>query len=303
MIKYITTTTMKINKKNILSKSLLCIMSVALVSSTISCKEEKKEDKTEEKASVLLKEAQNATENSEFQRAYNLIDSLRRTYPKAIKTRKEALVFMPLIKKAEAESLKHEAEEKVKILSDSIHLIQSRFTLNKDSKYQTVGFYKYNNQPSTSQRNCLWAEVAEDGKLYLVSVVNGNKISHREIQVRDGEGRAANSSECISFLTGRSSGYSEESTFCFTEESTLLNFITSPRRPITITCKGTSDISYQLADADIEAIRQCYSLAKIYWKYNDEQDNIKSYDLKVHFYERQQQELKKDTLSTHVANQ
>lgn len=48
-------------------------------------------DDTGRKAETLLQEAQKAADNSDFDRALSMIDSLRRTYPKAIEERKKAL--------------------------------------------------------------------------------------------------------------------------------------------------------------------------------------------------------------------
>lgn len=144
-------------------KSVLCFFALLTVVTTCT---QPKED-VEAKAVVLLDDARLAMNEECYDKARQLVDSLRTTYPKAVQTRRNALRFMDTL---ELNNAKHELAQKQLCWEDSSRILAAlkrEFNYERDPKYQSIGFYT-SKGGSKSQPGSR-AEVSEDGKIVINS--------------------------------------------------------------------------------------------------------------------------------------
>lgn len=138
-----------------------------------------------QKANCLLDEARHALESNSFDEARNLIDSLRNTYPQEFDVRRTALKFM--------DSLELKQAKVDFLVSDSILTfkqfelddLKRSFTLEKQEKYQTLGYYVTNDYAGSKTSYDYFTEVEENGTLLAVSInrAAGNKYDFTPIEI------------------------------------------------------------------------------------------------------------------------
>lgn len=140
-------------------------------------------DDVETPAHQLLTEARSALAQNDFDEARALIDSLRTAYPKAVNARREALAFADSIELVQA---KHDWQVADSVKSFKVFELadlKSKFVLEKDAKYQSVGNYVTPEQTGDKSRFKYFSEVNEQGTMMLVSVDTQRKYHPTEIDV------------------------------------------------------------------------------------------------------------------------
>lgn len=245
------------------------------------------QDNSNEKAASLLDEARQAAEEKNFDVARELIDSIRETYPKAIDVRYETLTFENEMERDKA-SLEHdEVDSLLAYKTIELDELKKEFRLEKDSKYQTVGYYVIPEQiGSLMHKTALRAEVNEEGEMILISILHGKKISHKSIKVATKDGLSAETPECFSHLTHKVKGYEEESSYKLGEDGGVIEFIVNNPGTIDVTYIGTSNVSTPLTPSDKSAIKSCYALANKFKEVKELTEKRNKLALKKKFYER-----------------
>lgn len=242
----------------------------------------------EDKAEALLAEARVAVAETRYDDARALIDSLRSAYPTAVEARREALKLENEFELADAKNLLLSAEQQNVRETARLDSLKQYFVLEKDAKYQAVGYYVSPDQiGSNMHKTALRAQVNEEGKMVLVSIVHGKRLNHNRIMVSLPTGEMAETPQCFSFLKHDVVGYEEEASFSLGEDGGVIEFISKNTGTMTVTCLGeTEKMSFQLSPSDKFSVRHCYILSQQFAKVKDLAETIEKLRLKVRFYEK-----------------
>lgn len=144
-----------------------------------------------QKAYALLGEARIAMVQNEYERARQLIDSLRSTYPKETDCRRAALVFSDSLELHEAKHEFAKADSSFTFKQLELEDMKRGFVLEKDEKYQSVGNYVVPSQAGSKTHLSFFAEVSEDGTMQLVSINRQRKYSYTTVSLGDDRGSLA----------------------------------------------------------------------------------------------------------------
>lgn len=231
------------------------------ITGLFSCNSTK--DNGEKKAEALLTEARKMIDSEKFDTARLLIDSLRNSYPRAFDARREAIEVMDILEMKEAQHDMVAIDSALTVVQRRISNMKNDFLLEKNPRYQTVGFFKDKQQPASSlHRTCLYAEVDETGQLFLVSVLTGKQLKHDHITLETTAGDQLESTPCFSFVTDKTSGYEEQATFKKLDDNSVVDFIAdNAGKTIRVTCNGPNGThSYDLSKTDLQSIIHCNEL-------------------------------------------
>ena len=236
-----------------------------MICMTFFCSCNDKRDHGEREAADLLAQARSMIDSENFVVARQLIDSIRSAYPRAFDVRKEAIEVLDILEMKEAMKDMAVDDSASIALAQKLDEMKKGFLLEKDPRYQTVGFYKDKQQPASAlHRTCLYAEVDETGQMFLISVITGKKIKHDRISVETSSGESMESPLCFSFVTDNSAGYEEQATFKRSTDNDIAAFIeNNADKAIFIQCRGSEgNHRYQLSKADIQSIARCCQLER-----------------------------------------
>ena len=123
-----------------------------------------------DKANSLLEEARLALQDGQYDRARNLVDSLRSTYPKEFDVRRSALAFADSIELAQAKYGRQVADSVATFKNFELDDLKKDFTLEKQEKYQSKGYYVTNDYAGSKSSYTYFTEVEEGGVLLAVSI-------------------------------------------------------------------------------------------------------------------------------------
>lgn len=251
-----------------------------------------KKDNGEKAAEALLKEARTMLASGDYGQARLLIDSLRSTYPRAFDARRKAIELMDEIEMKQARHDLAATDSTLTALGLSLSTMKQDFLLEKDPRFQTVGFYKDRQQSASSlHRTCLYAEVDEEGQLFLVSVLNGKRLKHDVIVVGTGTDKSIESPQCFSFLTDNTGGYEEQATFKKGSDNGIVEFIAeNSGSPIYVECKGSDGHHrYDLSKSDVQAIVHCNELERAMQRERQLKHSADSLRLKAKFFQKKKE--------------
>lgn len=239
-------------------------ISILLLCATVVCSSCGED--IESKAKGLLDQARTASEAKDYGKARLLLDSLKSTYPKAFKARREAIKLSRDVEYGEQtrsitfynEQLKQLAEQRDKMLSD--------FVLEKDTRYQEEGYYML---PSQTLKNnygltYLRAQVSEKGDAMITSVYRGNKsIEHKSIKLSAGETFVECNAPLHKYSSKHLGVYSERLDFRYGSDGGIMDFILSADGEIKVELSGRSKVEYTLRKSDAEAVAKVLELSRV----------------------------------------
>ncbi len=245
-------------------------------------------ESAEESAEKLLVEARAAMEQGRFDDGRALIDSLRTTYPKALEGRRNAVRLENELEFAAAKKALADTDSALKAESAALEAMKAEFVLEKDAKYQAVGYYVSPDQVAAKMhRTALRGLVNEEGLMVLVSIVHGERLKHNTITVADEAGQEMATAPCFSFLTHNVVGYEEEASYKLGEDGGVVELISAASGKLKVTYNGASkSVTKDLSAADKNAVRHCHNLAKKYAAVRELTEKRKEHDLKVRFFEK-----------------
>ena len=117
-------------------KKITTTIAVASLLAIVSCGEN-----IEKSAQLLVDEARAAYEAQDYIAAKQLLDSAKRTYPKAFKARRAALYLGRDVELAEQQRSVEYYNGEIAALEARRDALLPQFVLEKDKKYQDVGNY------------------------------------------------------------------------------------------------------------------------------------------------------------------
>lgn len=244
----------------------LMLLSLLLVFLLNGCKNAPVESAVEEPARISLDAVKAEMEKGDFSRAKSLIDSLRRTHPKAYKTLREAEELrheMLVMEKQRDVSFYEKELERLTALRDSA---VAGYEYRKDPKYQDVGIYSDASQSlSKNSANCfLRATVNELGEVVLTSYYRGKRIGYKEVRVQSG-GTYAVAGKSVNVWTGKEFGvYVERRDFKYNDNRDFMEFIAASSGAVSVELLGgTSPYAYELRASDANAIARILDLSDL----------------------------------------
>lgn len=244
----------------------LVLLSFLLACQLAGCKNAPVESAVEEPAKISLDAVKAEIEKGNFNRAKSLIDSLRRTHPKAYKTLREAEELrhgMLVMEKQRDVSFYEKELERLTAVRDSV---VAGYEYRKDPKFQDVGIYSDASQSlSKNSANCfLRATVNELGEVVLTSYYRGKRIGYKEVKVQSG-GTYAVAEKSLDVWTGKEFGvYVERHDFKYDENKDFMEFIAASSGAVSVELLGgSSPFSYELRASDVNAIARILDLSDL----------------------------------------
>lgn len=235
--------------------------SLVMVLFFLSC-----EDSVESKARELLAQAGNEYATGNYNAARLLIDSIKVTYPKAYKTRREAELMRREVLVKEKERDVSFYDETLSSLLEQRDSLSGMFTFSKDSRFQDEGVYTVPSQAiSLNPYNCfLRASVKENGDTYIASLYRGKRIAHKSVRVSAGDSFVDCSSPLVTRSYKELGVYNERLDFKYGADGGIMDFIAASGGPFKVTLEGSSGkYEYTLRHDDVLAISQVLEMSKV----------------------------------------
>lgn len=218
----------------------------------------------EEKAQGLVDQAQAAYTAQEYGRAKALLDSVKSTYPKAFKARREALRLSREVEMSEQRRSLEYYNSRMGMLEARRDSMLQNFTFNKDSRYQDVGYYTASAQ-STKRGNdtYLRAQVDENGIAMLTSIYRGKAISHNSVRVSNGDTFAECETPFSNYTSKHLGITTERLDFRYGQDGGLMDFVAAAKSPVSVCLKGKGEYSYTLSPEDVVSVALVIELATV----------------------------------------
>lgn len=197
--------------QHFLGKALPLLVVCAACFSTTSCNDTKEQ---EQRAEEIYAQAEEAFRNGNDTLAYQLIDSIKASCPKAFETRQKGLDLKNRIVITSAQEQIALADSMRLALEQQGEELRKGLTLVKDAQYEEEGNYMAPSQRDEANqgRSYLRAQVSESGNLVLTSVARpGGPVRHNGIALRLGnEEVRTQAGDAFTVGTGRKVDYTVE---------------------------------------------------------------------------------------------
>lgn len=224
------------------------------------------ESSVEDSARALLDKAGNEYSAGNYNAARLLIDSIKTTYPKAYKTRREAELMRREVLLKEKERDLDFYRETIASLALQRDSISKTLTYNKDSRFQDAGVYTAPSQAMALNpfNSFLRASVKENGDTYITSLYRGKRISHKGVRVSAGDSFV----DCNTPFLARSykelGVYNERLDFKYGTDGGIMDFIAASAGPFKVKLEGSNgEYEYTLRHDDVLAISDVLALSKV----------------------------------------
>ncbi len=268
-------------KSTILHALLLC---VALLAAS-SC------DNTDKQAAALLAEAQEAYRAGDYEQAKTLADSIKVLYPKAYDVRHQGNRLIQDIELAAEQRNVAWLDSIIAAKQDSLSLVKSRFTLEKDTAYQQTGNYFAPSQivEKNLHRSYLRFQTDETGQLSMTSIYCGSgNIHHTSVRVTAPDGSYAETpASSDSYETTDLSEHIEKADYKYGEDGGVIDFICMNHdKNLKVTFKGDRQYSTVMSAADRNAAANVSSLSRLLTSITGANKMKEESVLKIRFIER-----------------
>jgi len=221
-------------------------------------------------AAQRLAVAQQAYLDGQYVLARQEIDSIRTLYPAVVDVRRQALELQQRIELDE-QSRSIEFEDSILIVArERLEAMLPEFKLEKDTAFQDMGNWTIESQAPENNlsRSYLRAQVAQDGRLMLISTYRGSKyIHHRSIRVSMGQlyCQSPQSDDCYEY-TDLDLCY-EKCNLHHGNDGGVAAFIAQNRDASNMTLmlygNGKTGTKVTLTKADVKAIAKLYDLSEL----------------------------------------
>lgn len=241
-------------------KKISVFVAVAATVAIVSCGES-----IENSAQQLVDEARVAYEAQDYNSAKLLLDSAKRTYPKAFKARRSALQLGRDVELAEQQRSVEFYNSEIANLEARRDALLPQFVLEKDKKYQDVGNYMI---PSQTTRNnvgnsYMRAQVDENGVATITSVYRGKAATHTGVRLSVGDNYTECSTPFNSYKSRHMGVTTERLDFRYGQDGGLMDFVAISQEPITVELLAEKPYKYTLRRSDAEAIAKVLELSKV----------------------------------------
>ncbi len=230
-------------------------------------------NKDKENAETMLKQAEGFYESKEYASAKIMLDSLKKVYPKEVKTLRNGLQLMRKVELEEQERNLAYCDSMFIVCQSKADSLKKNFIFEKDKEYDDIGKFVTKQQKSENivEKSYIRCGVDELGEMYIASVYYGNKsINHIKIKVSD---KTGNYTETESIPKDGGLNYSFQNLGMTTEivtyskgkDSGVIQFICNNyKENLKVEYLGSkTPYSIQMSQADKTAIVEINELATI----------------------------------------
>lgn len=249
----------------------------------------------EKEARALLKRAETAYEQGNYQQSIAIIDSIKSRYPKAFDTRRESQLLMRKASLQEQEQnvafLDSVIREKQILLSE----VSGHYLFEKDTAYQQLGNYIHPSQllEKNLHRAHLSFRTNERGELTMTSIYCGKQaIHHSGVKVIAPDGTYMETPTAHETYESSVLGEQiEKSDFRLGEDGGVMEFIyRHAKEKLKLEFKGDRSFTTQMTPADCEALVAVYDLAHLLDFICEMQSEREANLVKIRFIKKQMEE-------------
>lgn len=220
----------------------------------------------EERSQAMFDEVQTLFDKHELNAAKLMIDSLHTTFPKMVKMRRKADTIAWKIELVEIERSRPFLDNVLTEKNTEFEILKKEFRFEKNSEYQDVGNFvpKRLKTENNVGRNYVKPYVDENGKFYLMSYFQGNKLKHRKLRANVGDIFAETNSAELSDLHAFNDGGTYRENVMFTDETLgeFPQFIAkNSAEKIRVTLIGDREYAYFLSTTDKTAFLDAFRLS------------------------------------------
>ena len=249
----------------------------------------------EKEARALLKRAETAYEQGNYQQSIAIIDSIKSRYPKAFDSRRESQLLMRKASLQEQEQnvafLDSVIREKQILLSE----VSGHYLFEKDTAYQQLGNYIHPSQllEKNLHRAHLSFRTNERGELTMTSIYCGKQaIHHSGVKVIAPDGTYMETPTAHETYESSVLGEQiEKSDFRLGEDGGVMEFIyRHAKEKLKLEFKGDRSFTTQMTPADCEALVAVYDLAHLLDFICEMQSEREACLVKIRFIKKQMEE-------------
>lgn len=245
----------------------------------------------EKKAGEKLALAQAAFERGDYLQAKQLIDSIKILYPKAFEARKASQKLMEQVVIKGQGQIIASLDSALQSKQSELAAIVGKYTLEKDTAYQTEGSYLWPTQviEKNMHRSYLRFQVSEQGVLSMTSIYCGkSNIHHYAVKVSAPDGGTAETpSSKDSYETSDLGEKIEKADYKIGEDGGVFDFIYAHKdKNIRVEYIGDKKFVTTMSATDREALAQTYELSKILSDITRIKKELEEANLKVQFVKK-----------------
>lgn len=245
----------------------------------------------EKKAGEKLALAQAAFERGDYLQAKQLIDSIKILYPKAFEARKASQKLMEQVVIKGQGQIIASLDSALQSKQSELAAIVGKYTLEKDTAYQTEGSYLWPTQviEKNMHRSYLRFQVSEQGVLSMTSIYCGkSNIHHYAVKVSAPDGSTAETpSSKDSYETSDLGEKIEKADYKIGEDGGVFDFIYANKdKNIRVEYIGDKKFVTTMSATDREALAQTYELSKILSDITRIKKELEEANLKVQFVKK-----------------
>jgi len=245
----------------------------------------------EKKAGEKLALAQAAFERGDYLQAKQLIDSIKILYPKAFEARKASQKLMEQVVIKGQGQIIASLDSALQSKQSELAAIVGKYTLEKDTAYQTEGSYLWPTQviEKNMHRSYLRFQVSEQGVLSMTSIYCGkSNIHHYAVKVSAPDGSTAETpSSKDSYETSDLGEKIEKADYKIGEDGGVFDFIYAHKdKNIRVEYIGDKKFVTTMSATDREALAQTYELSKILSDITRIKKELEEANLKVQFVKK-----------------
>lgn len=222
-----------------MKKILFLLLSLLLV----SC------GNTNKGAQELLDGAKSMLTQEQFDIAEQMIDSIRKTYPRAVEQIKESVALRKDIRVARNKAQIAVCDSLIPLAETKVEELKKQFVFNQNKEYQTKGFFFPKKTPVTILSTYFRSSVTEEGEVYLESVFTGGGKHHQVMLSSNGETVESFPirGDGVNYRFSTLGKQYEVLTITPVNQNGMLDFVVkNEKNPIKITLKGGGTASYSL---------------------------------------------------------
>lgn len=253
-----------------------------------------------QQAQEKLAEARLAFESSQFDKAKQLIDSIKILYPKAFETRHESLKLQQDVDLKQNQVAVDSLNEVIASLQEKIDAAASKLTFEKDAEYQQTGNYMASSQvvEKNLHRSFLRFQTDEAGNLSMTSIYCGaSSIHHTAVKVSAPNGSSAQTPPSRdSYETTDMGEHIEKADYKYAEDGGVIDFIcTNKDKELKVTFIGDRSNNTVMKATDKQAAVSILQLAELL-KAREEASKVREEaQLRIRFVEKKISERSVDT--------
>lgn len=138
-------------------------------------------------AQEMLSEAKSLLSQQKFDDANAMIDSIRKTYPRAVEQIKEGVALRQEVRLARNKTQIAVCDSLIPLAEAKVEELKKQFVFDQNKQYQTKGFFFPRKTPTTISSTYFRSSVTEEGEIYLESIFLGGGKHNQVMLSSNGE--------------------------------------------------------------------------------------------------------------------